>query len=46
MKKIDLQKEGFDVTKISDGIFFLCNGKYVRMDNELYSKIISGYLRL
>jgi len=46
MKKIDLQKEAFDVTKVSDKIYCLCNGKYVRVDNELYSKIVSGQMRL
>lgn len=46
MKKLDLQKEGFNVTKISDDIYFYQNGKYVLMDNELYSKIISGQYRI
>jgi hypothetical protein len=46
MKKVDLQKESFDVTKISDTIYFFHGGKYLPMDNELYSKIITGHIRL
>jgi solute carrier family 27 fatty acid transporter 1/4 len=46
MKKVDLQKEGFDVTKISDKILFFSGGKYIPVDNELYSKLSSGQMRL
>lgn len=46
MKKIDLQKDGFDVTKVSEKIYFFNGGKYVLMDNELYSKIIQGEVRV
>lgn len=46
MKKVDLQKEGFDGTKISDKILFFSGGKYIPVDNELYSKISSGQMRL
>jgi len=46
MKKVDLQKEGFDVTRVSDKIYVLSNGKYVLLDNELYSKLSAGQLRV
>jgi len=46
MKKIDLQKEGFDVTRVSEKIYFFTGGKYVLLDNELYSKIQKGEVRV
>jgi len=46
MKKLDLQKESFDVTKVSDKIYCLVSGKYVLVDNELYSKVMAGQVRL
>lgn len=46
MKKIDLQKEGFDVTKVSEKIYFFTGGKYVLLDNELYSKLQKGEARV
>jgi solute carrier family 27 fatty acid transporter 1/4 len=46
MKKIDLQKEGYDVTKVADKIYVLTEGKYNVVDNEIYSKIMSGQMRL
>jgi solute carrier family 27 fatty acid transporter 1/4 len=46
MKKLDLQKEGFDVTKVSDKIHFLSGGKYILLDNEVYSKLLAGQMRL
>lgn len=46
MKKIDLQKEGFDVTRVSEKIYFFNGGKYVLMDNELYSKLLRGEIRV
>jgi len=46
MKKVELQKESFDVTKISDNIYFFSGDKYILMDNSLYTKIISGQVRL
>jgi len=42
MKKLALQEEGFDITKISDRIYFYLNGKYVSLGQELYTSIISG----
>jgi len=46
MKKVDLQKEGFDVTRVSDKIYVLYNGNFTLLDNELYSKLTSGQLRV
>lgn len=46
LQKIDLQREGFDITKIKDRLYFLENGKYVPLEAELYGKIVSGQMRL
>jgi solute carrier family 27 fatty acid transporter 1/4 len=46
MKKMDLQKEGFDVTIITDKIYLFSNGKYILVDNEVYSKLRKGQMRL
>ncbi|CAG7731050.1 unnamed protein product [Allacma fusca] len=46
LKKMDFQKEGFDVGKIRDPIYFFFNGKYKIMDTQLYQKILSGVIRL
>ena len=44
LKKNDLQKEGFDLSKITDPIYFLNAklGKYVKLDGELYRDIMAG----
>ena len=48
LKKNLLQDEGFDVSKISDPLYFLDPrvGKYVRIDDGLHQSIISGQIRL
>ena len=46
MKKVDLQKEGFNVTAIKDKMYFYSNGKYVPLDETLYNSIISGKTRV
>ena len=48
LKKNLLQDEGFDVSKISDPLYFLDPrvGKYVRIDGGLHQSIISGEIRL
>ncbi|CAL8126308.1 unnamed protein product [Orchesella dallaii] len=46
MKKIDLQKDGYDVTRVSEKIYFFTGGKYVLLDNELYSKIQNCEVRV
>ncbi|XP_076753912.1 long-chain fatty acid transport protein 4 [Xylocopa sonorina] len=43
LKKIHLQKEGFDPSKIQDKVYFLSGNKeYVEITPELYQEIISG----
>ena len=48
LKKNLLQDDGFDVSKISDPLYFLDPrvGKYVRIDGGLHQSIISGEIRL
>ncbi|KAJ8679470.1 hypothetical protein QAD02_015257 [Eretmocerus hayati] len=46
LKKIDLQKEGFDPNKIQDKVYFRSNQEYVEVTPELYEKIISGVAKL
>jgi len=46
MKKIELQKEAYDVTKIKDKVYMLSGENYVPVDNELYLKISRGQMRL
>ncbi|CAD1478003.1 unnamed protein product, partial [Heterotrigona itama] len=43
LKKMNLQKEGFDPSKIQDKMYFLSGNKeYVEITPELYQEIISG----
>ncbi|XP_043252289.1 long-chain fatty acid transport protein 4-like [Colletes gigas] len=43
LKKLDLQKEGFDPNKIKDKVYFLSGSKeYIEITPELYQEIISG----
>lgn len=43
LKKMDLQKEGYDVTKISDPIYYMQkNGSYKLMTKEIFEKIVTG----
>ncbi|CAG0886912.1 unnamed protein product [Darwinula stevensoni] len=48
LKKLDLQKEGFDPNKVSDPLFFLDPSKneYVPITQQLYDNIITGKVRL
>ncbi|XP_076056825.1 long-chain fatty acid transport protein 4-like isoform X2 [Oratosquilla oratoria] len=48
LKKVNLQKEGFDVSQVKDKLYFLDakNGKYIDLSAELYEKISSGQARL
>lgn len=47
LRKVDLQKEGFNVTKIKDPIYFLNpDGVYRLLTNEQYDDILSGKTRL
>ncbi|XP_017886848.1 long-chain fatty acid transport protein 4-like [Ceratina calcarata] len=43
LKKINLQKEGFDPSKIQDKMYFLSGNKeYIEITPEVYQEIISG----
>ena len=47
LKKIHLQKEGFDPNKIQDKVYFRSGNKeYVEVTPELYQEIISGTAKL
>jgi solute carrier family 27 fatty acid transporter 1/4 len=46
LKKIDLQKEGFDIQQVTDPVYFFQNGKYVPLDSQLYKQILAGEVRL
>lgn len=46
LKKISLQKEGFDPNKIQDKVYFRTDKEYVEVTPELYQKIISGSTKL
>ncbi|XP_015175020.1 PREDICTED: long-chain fatty acid transport protein 4-like [Polistes dominula] len=46
LKKINLQKEGFDPNKIQDKLYFRSDKGYVEVTPELYQQIISGNIRL
>ena len=48
IKKVDLVKEGFDPSIISDPIWFdhPGEGRYVRLDPQLYAAILAKEIRL
>ncbi|KAL0894631.1 hypothetical protein ABMA27_013188 [Loxostege sticticalis] len=48
IRKVDLQKEGYDPNKISDKLYYLDLklDKYLPLGTEEYEKIISGQIRL
>ncbi|CAG7716241.1 unnamed protein product [Allacma fusca] len=46
LKKLELQKEGFDITSINDKVYFYHKGKYVLLEKGLYSQIMNGQIRL
>lgn len=47
LKKINLQREGFDPNKIQDKVYFRSGNKeYVQVTPELYNEIISGTAKL
>ncbi|KAK9510027.1 hypothetical protein O3M35_004900 [Rhynocoris fuscipes] len=46
MKKINLQKEGFDPEEISDKLYFRQGSTYVPLTKHLYSSIIAGNTKL
>lgn len=48
LKKVDLQKEGYDVTQIKDDVYFLNSKdmKYEKVTKDLFEKIQSGQIKL
>ncbi|KAG8177006.1 hypothetical protein JTE90_006950 [Oedothorax gibbosus] len=48
LKKVDLQKEGFNPSTIKDPLYYLNKklGGYVSLDDEAYKNICSGKIRL
>lgn len=47
MKKVDLQKEGFNPTEITDTLYYLdSSGTYSPLTRDVYEKINSGAIRL
>lgn len=47
MKKNDLQKEGFDPSRISDDVYYLdSNGAYSLLTADSYEKINNGVIRV
>jgi hypothetical protein len=46
MKKVELQKEGFDIAGIKDQMYFYLSGKYVPLDETMYKDIMSGKIRV
>lgn len=47
LKKLDLQKEGFHPSQVSDHIYYLTSkGRYERLTADLYDQICSGEIRL
>ena len=47
LKKNDLQREGFDVTKISDDVYYLdATGAYTLVTPDIYEKINNGIIRV
>ena len=48
MRKIDYQKEGFDMDKIKDQVYFFhpSSQSFVPFDTELYGQLKSGKIRV
>lgn len=47
LRKVDLQKEGFDPSVISDPIYYLdSSGTYKKLTSEVYEKINNGTIRM
>lgn len=45
LKKVDLQREGFDLKIVKDKMYFLSNGKYEELTPEAHSLILRGEIR-
>lgn len=48
MRKVDLQKEGYNPSIVKDKLFYMDSKseQYVPLGNEEYEKIVSGQIRL
>ncbi|KAK9870445.1 hypothetical protein WA026_008010 [Henosepilachna vigintioctopunctata] len=47
LKKVDLQREGFDPSKTSDNIYYMdSSGSYSLLTKDIYNKIDSGLIRV
>lgn len=48
VRKVDLQKEGFDINIIKDPLYFFDakNSTYIQLDSTIYENILSGRLKL
>lgn len=46
LKKKNLQREAFDITKVKDPIYFLNNDTYVKLTDKYYNDIIEEKIRL
>ncbi|XP_025198845.1 long-chain fatty acid transport protein 4-like [Melanaphis sacchari] len=47
LKKLDLQRDGYDITRVKDQLYFYNNkGIYQELTSETYSDILSGKIRL
>jgi len=45
-RKIELQKEGFDLSVVKEPVYLFFGGEYVVFSEELLSELRSGVLRL
>ena len=48
LRKVDYQKEGFDIARVQDAIYMMDSASqlYVRYTHELQEKLISGKIRV
>lgn len=48
LKKVDLQKEGFDPSRIKDPLYYLDKklNAYVTLDVDAYERICNGQIRM
>lgn len=45
LKKVELQKEGFEPKNIKDKLYYLNNGKYEKLTQQIYESILDGSIR-
>lgn len=46
LQKINLQKDGFNPSDISDKIYVRQKSSYVRLTDDLYNQIVSGEIKI